>query len=233
MKSEVTIESLKARITELESENRLPWWKRVYADSILEKMTDFMAVKQNDSSKILGERLWKWLDKQSQYFSEKKEKSENLNFEGIWKKESLQDDLERIRLRIENSKVLFPGFESSILEKEIKHISKLLSAEKLSEARTRLFRLREKVVSRIQRSLRAKRRTLQNSPTWESLRKNSIGIYNSRRILQDVFAHVSSSDSLWIEDFLNAYGNLFRLEERFQNADKSKYRSKKSKSKRR
>ncbi|NLO23232.1 MAG: hypothetical protein GX116_02720 [Fibrobacter sp.] len=201
------------RLNRLRKSNRIPHWKLSYADFLLQRMRDFIAIERVSEAKTLKTNLDKWFLKNEDHRSQKKTLlNPKINF---WTESYLEKLIVELKHTLESKKTLIPAPERKVLLSRIEKVEGYLSESKFLQAREELLSLRLSLISRLKRSYRARKFSF-NPAKSEKKQNQNIGLYNTQHTLENTFALIGERDPIWIEDFLEVYHNLFKYVERLK-----------------
>lgn len=226
MKSKV--DSLRQRMLDLRRVSSLPYWRTSYADFLLDRAGEYLAVDREPEALGVLERVDRWLSQQESAVRKKTEAVHALSIVPIriWKNEDLHRDLARVRETLVVKKALIPGTERDALTSRMDRVERHIQSGLPDEARSELNGVRAAVVRRLTRSYRAwSVAKQQTGSSWTPSTRPDLapsGPYNSRRNLEELLSLVGERDPIWVEDFLEVYNDVLQYAERLSDPDKKK-----------
>lgn len=226
------METLRQRMLELRRVSSLPYWRTSYADFLLDRAGEYLAVGREPEAEGVLDRIDHWLFQQESVLRKKHEASHGQvkTHIQLWKSDDLTRETERVRANLAARRALIPNTERDALSSRLDRIERHTTAGHLDEARSELNGVRAAMVRRLTRSYRAWSVAKQQSgpsafpstsgTTWTALAPS--GPYNSRRNLDELLALVGERDPIWVEDFIEVYNDVLQYTERLSDPDKKK-----------
>ena len=213
------IESIRRSIDAIRKSGTLPHWRMVYAEKLLERAGDYVAIDREPEAGMVLDKLSRWISTH-----EPKVKTEAVAETSpmvFWNAEMLMGMVERIRTTLSQKKMLVPSTERDAILRRIDIVAKWIAESKFLEAHDELLALRSALIARLRRSYRARLASSDyRSGSFVQPAGTLVGPYNARHTLEETFQVVGERDPIWVEDFLDIYNDLFRVVERLVPQDK-------------
>ena len=207
------IDSIRRSIDAIRKSGTLPHWRMVYAERLLERAGDYVAIDREPEAGMVLDKLTRWIATH-----EPKVKTEAAVEKApmvFWNAKMLLDMVERIRTTIAQKKMLVPAMEREAILRRVDMVGKWISESKFLEAHDELLSLRSALIARLRRSYRARLASSDyRSGSFVQPAGTLVGPYNARHTLEETFQVVGERDPIWVEDFLDIYNDLFRVVER-------------------
>lgn len=204
-------------LQKIRQEGNLPWWRTSYAECMIQRAEEYIAVGRHDEWVMVLDRLDQWFAMIEKKFQ--RESSFSMRFAAVksiqvWNRDLQEDILHRLERELEDRAPLIPLTERQAIQKQLKEVTILIGKEELDLSHKKLRVIRESWIRRLVRSYRAWKPT--ESTVVRSIPKSlqPAGPYNARRNLEDLVTLVSERDPIWMEDFWELYHELFQYAER-------------------
>ena len=213
------IESIRRSIDSIRKSGTLPHWRMVYAERLLERAGDYVAIDREPEAGMVLDKLSRWVSTHEPKV--KPEATVEKNPMVFWNAKMLSDMVERIRTTLAQKKMLVPSTERDAILRRMDTVCKWIEESKFLEAHDELLSLRSALIARLRRSYRARLASSDyRSGSFVQPAGTLVGPYNARHTLEETFQVVGERDPIWVEDFLDIYNDLFRVVERLVPQDK-------------
>lgn len=213
------LESLRQSVDAIRKTGKLPHWRMVYADNLLNRAGEYIAVDRLPEAGMVAEKLDRWIATHTP-----KVETDNRFAESpllIWNESLLSQISERIKQTLSTKRQLIPATERDATLRRLTQVETWIKAGGFLLAHDELLALRAALISRLRRSYRARIVAKSAYQGNVSIPTGSlVGPYNARHTLEETFHVVGERDPIWIEDFLEIYNDLFRIVERLVPQDK-------------
>lgn len=213
------LESLRQNVDAIRKSGKLPHWRMVYADNLLNRAGEYIAVDRLPEARMVADKIERWIATHTP-----KLESDNRFAETplvIWNESILAKMSERIKATIANKRQLIPATERDAILRRLNLVETWIKAGEFLQAHDELISLRAALIARLRRSYRAR---LVASDLYQGNvvqpSGSLVGPYNARHTLEETFHVVGERDPIWVEDFLEIYNDLFRIVERLVPQDK-------------
>lgn len=213
------LETLRQSVDAIRKSGKLPHWRMVYADNLLNRASDYVAVDRLSEANLVAEKLDRWVATHTP-----KPEAENRFAESplvIWKNSQLMQISDSIKKTLADKRQLIPATERDATLRRLNLVESWINAGECLQAHDELLSLRSALIARLRRSYRARivaSSIYQGNVTAPA--GSLVGLYNARHTLEETFHVVGERDPIWIEDFLEIYNDLFRIVERLVPQDK-------------
>jgi len=213
------LETLRQEIDAIRKTGKLPHWRMVYADNLLNRAGEYVAVDRLPEAGLVADKLDRWI-------STHKPKSETDNRFAespmlIWNESLLANISDRIKQTLLTKRQLIPATERDATLRRLTQVEAWIKTGEFLMAHDELLALRAALISRLRRSYRARIVAKSVYQGNVSIPVGSlVGPYNARHTLEETFHVVGERDPIWVEDFLEIYNDLFRIVERLVPQDK-------------
>ena len=184
------VESIRRSVDAIRKSGTIPHWRMVYADRLLERACDYIAIDREPEAKMMLDKLARWVGAHTPMASGKTYDSRTPMV--FWKPDMLRETVRQIRETLVRRKMLIPPTERASIQRRLDMVEEWIAKGKCRDAHAELIQLRMLV-----------------QPAG-----SLVGPYNSRHTLEEMFQIVGERDPIWIEDFLDVYNDLFRIAER-------------------
>lgn len=213
------IESVRRTIDSIRKSGTLPHWRMVYADTLLERAEDYIAIDRAPEAGMVLDKLARWTET---HMPPEVDDSANDSAPIVfWDAEMLRGIVEQVRSTLAKKKMLVPSTERDAITRRIEVVEKMIEESKLLEAHEELLSLRSALIARLRRSYRARIASSDyRHGSFVQPAGSLVGPYNARHTLEETFQVVGERDPIWVEDFLDVYNDLFRIVERLAPQDK-------------
>jgi hypothetical protein len=212
-----TIRTLRKELEQLRKNSALPYWRFTFAEFLLERAEESIAVGRSPEAQGLCERVRSWIAQSSS--TETPEKSKKLARENEqWNLPWVVDGAARLRTELDRKKRLVPLPEREGFLRGLDTVERLVSEQQTVAARAELRAVRSGLIRRLQRSYRAwaalplvRHSDGSIRPSARTMRAPSlypIGPYNNQYALEEVLDLVGERDPIWVEDFIALYSDL-------------------------
>lgn len=208
------IDSIRMSIDAIRKSGKLPHWRMVYADTLLNRAQDYVAVDRAPEANLVLAKLERWLATHTPKEDvSSRQDSVPMVF---WNGEMLQKIVDQIRKTLVMKGMLVPPTERDAIARRLKVVEQWVEASHYQEAYDELMSLRSALIARLRRSLRARiaATTAYRSGNFSQPAGTLVGLYNAQHTLEETFHIVGERDPIWIEDFLEIYNDLFHIVER-------------------
>ena len=213
------IESVRRTIDSIRKSGSLPHWRMVYADTLLERAADYIAIDRAPEAGMVLDKLTRWTETHMP-----PEASDAANDSApivFWNAEMLGKIVAQVRETLAKKKMLVPSMERDAISRRIDLVEKMIADAKLHEAHEELLSLRSALIARLRRSYRARLASSDyRHGSFVQPAGSLVGPYNARHTLEETFQVVGERDPIWVEDFIDIYNDLFRIVERLVPQDK-------------
>lgn len=214
------LDILRQSIDAIRKTGKLPHWRLVYADNLLNRAGEYLAVDRLPEAGMVADKLDRWISTHMP----KEENSGRFmdNPMVFWNEEILGKISEQIKRTLANKRMLIPNTERDTTLRRLNTVEAWIKAGEFLMAHEELLSLRSALIARLRRSYRA-RQAVVNAYQQGGFTQPAgalVGPYNARHTLEETFHVVGERDPIWIEDFLEIYNDLFRIVERLVPQDK-------------
>ncbi len=189
-------------------------WRRDYLLRLLTMANEYIKCDRQAAAKTLLNQI----EKQLYQAEVKKQSAQHLTqppLPDFWEQSTIYIDAQKFsKSLLERARVMLPENEYQRMHVEF---DSLLQKKDWQSLR----KLREKVISRLQSSLRAKNLRLDFGQHRQQLTKELqvIGHYNDFNNVTQLAALIAENDPLWVEDFFSHYRGLQLLKNAFENQE--------------
>lgn len=214
------INKIQDNVDAIRKSGKFPHWRMAYAEFLLTRAKEYIAVDRLPEANIVVQKLERWLISHSP----KESAVLSMNNKPIvfYNAKYLAQAVERIRKFVASKGLLVPIMERESINRRLKLSEKWIEESKLQEAYLELFSLRNDLIARLRRSYRARQFAMQayRKGDFSQPKGSLIGLYNAQHTLEETFHIVGERDPIWIEDFLDIYNELFRIVEKIAPQEK-------------
>jgi hypothetical protein len=196
----------------------MPHWRMVYADVMLSRAQDYIAIDRTSDAKIVLDKLDRWLE--SHKIRDAKVVENASTSMCFWSKDFLEKTISQIRGTLVGKVMLVPPMERESINRRLKSSEQFIADGKFQEAYEELMALRSSLITRLRRSFRARISAATAYKSGLQPEGTLVGPYNAQHTLEETIHIVGERDPIWIEDFLEIYNELFRVVERLVPQDK-------------
>ena len=214
------IDSIRQDVDSIRKSGKLPHWRMVYADALLARAQDYMAVDRSPEAVRVLDKLDRWVD------SHRPKVADNGRADfapiSIWNAEMLTDVVNRIRRTLSAKGPLIPATERESVNRRLKVVEQWIAEKNFLDAHDELLSLRTALIIRLRRSYRARLAAVMayRSGNYAQPEGTQVGLYNAQHTLEETLHIVGERDPIWIEDFLEIYNELFRIVEKLNPQEK-------------
>lgn len=214
------IDEIRLNVDDIRKSGKLPHWRMVYADTLLNRAQEYVAVDRLPEAELVLEKLGRWV-KTHMPKMEASSQSESLPMM-FWNKDLLMGVVLQIRKTLSVKGMLVPATEREAINRRLKIVEQWVNDSKYMEAHEELLSVRASLIARLRRSLRARiaATTAYQRGSFSQPSASLVGLYNAQHTLEETFHIVGERDPIWIEDFLEIYNDLFRIVDRLVPQDK-------------
>ena len=214
------LETLRQSIDTIRKSAKVPHWRMVYADNLLNRAGEYLAVDRLPEAKRVADKLDRWIATHTPKLTESSRFGEQPII--FWNESILKDIAERIKKTLADKRMLIPNTERETILRRLNVVECWISDGKFLLVHEELLSLRGALIARLRRSMRARVAAASAYKQGNiALPADSlVGPYNARHTLEETFHVVGERDPIWIEDFLEIYNDLFRIVERLVPQDK-------------
>lgn len=214
------IDNIRQNVETIRKSGKLPHWRMVYADSLLNRAQEYIAIDRSPEAELLLGKLDRWVTSHMPRETE----TAHTNYASIsfWNAEFLTNVVNQIRKTLAAKGPLVPSTERESINRRLKIVEQWIAEGKFLDAHDELLALRSALIARLRRSYRARLSavTAYRSGNYSQPEGTLIGLYNAQHTLEETFHIVGERDPIWIEDFLEIYNDLFRIVEKLVPQDK-------------
>lgn len=214
------LETLRQEIDAIRKSGKLPHWRMVYADNLLNRAGEYVAVDRLPEAGMVADKLDRWVTTHKPKVEEICRFAENPMM--FWNDQLLGNISEQIKKTLQNKRMLIPNTEKESTLRRLGVVEGWIKSGKLLAAHDELLSIRSDLIARLRRSYRARLAavTAYQQGGFTQPEGTLVGPYNARHTLEETFHVVGERDPIWIEDFLEIYNDLFRIVERLVPQDK-------------
>ena len=208
------VANLRQRVDAIRKTGKVPHWRMVYAEYLLNRAQEYLAVDREPEAKLVAAKIDRWV---VQHTPKPEERSASeLHPMEFWNKDLLAGISSQIKKTLSAKRLLVPSTERDSILRRLDVVEGWIGEGKFLKAHEELLSLRSTLIARLRRSYRAR---LAAASVYQggslSLPPGAqIGPYNARHTLEETFHIVGERDPIWVEDFLEIYNDLFRIVER-------------------
>ncbi|MGL1901833.1 MAG: hypothetical protein OCC49_06840 [Fibrobacterales bacterium] len=208
------INEWKKRIAQLKSDTVSGTHKYAYADTIIIQAESFLLVGNEPIALRLIERLDTWAERQGKHLKIKEITKDFTPFANTFGPELLEREFKNLKRFFINKQLYIPKPDKESIASELADIQKKLS-EKVppNTIQQDIQTVKKRLFDRLHRSLRAQ---FSASVFMRPFAKidNQVGPYNNANNVSEVCKLISERDAIWIDDLIQLYGSLFKLEDK-------------------
>ena len=214
------IDSIRQSIDGIRKTGKVPHWRMVYADTLLNRALEYVCVDRLPEARLVLDKLDRWISTHTP-----KEDNASANDSQpmvFWNADLLKRVVSDIRRTLAAKGLLVPATEREAINRRLKLVEQWIGESKFLEAHSELLSLRSTLIARLRRSYRARLATssYRRGAGFSQPAGSLVGLYNSQHTLEETFHIVGERDPIWIEDFLEIYNDLFHIVERLVPQDK-------------
>jgi uncharacterized membrane protein YccC len=232
--SKIRIEALRQRVLDLRRVSTLPWWRTSYADFLLERAGEYVAVAREPEAEGVLDRVQRWIEQQEAQLRIHHAATGSASVTHkvrVFGLAQISQKLAELRADLVTRRQLIPGPEREALVTRLDRVERHLQANRLDEAHAELNTVRVAWIRRLTRSYRAWSPVAVPSTGSRVLGSANprlglvpTGPYNNRRNLDELVTLVGERDPIWVEDFVELYNDLMQYMDRLGDTDKKKPR---------
>lgn len=212
------LDTIRQNMDTIRKTGKFPHWRMVYADNLLSRARDYLAIDRTPEAGIVLDKLDRWL---SVHKVRENKASENVAAPMcFWGKDFLEKTIAQIRDTLATKGMLVPPMERESIGRRLKTAEQNVAESRFQEAYDELMALRSSLITRLRRSFRARVSAAQAYRSGTLPEGSLVGPYNAQHTLEETMHIVGERDPIWIEDFLEIYNELFRVVERLVPQDK-------------
>ena len=212
------IDQVRQGLNDLRKSGKLPHWRMVYAENLLSRAQDYVAVERAPEAGMVLSKLDRWL--KVHQVKERRNFDSELTSMCFWSKEILEKTVAQIRQTLAAKGMLVPPMERDSIVRRLKAVEQWMGEGKLQEAHEELLVLRSSLITRLRRSFRARISAFTAYKSGTQPEGSLVGPYNAQHTMEETLHIVGERDPIWIEDFLEIYNELFRVVEKIVPQDK-------------
>lgn len=208
------VDSIKQSIDSIRKSGTLPHWRMVYADALLTRAQEYVAVDRLPEAGHVLDKLDRWVATHTPKVAENS--AAEMAPMVFWSKDLLTKCSEQIKKTLAQKGMLVPPTEKDAILRRLSLVEKWIAGGNLQQAHQELLSLRSALIARLRRSYRARLIAFANYRNGRMTQPEGtlIGLYNARHTLEETFHVVGERDPIWVEDFLDIYNELFRIVDR-------------------
>lgn len=213
------LETLRTSIDAIRKSGKLPHWRMVYAENLLNRAGEYMAVDRLPEAAMVADKLDRWIKTHTPRTDSSDRYAENPMV--FWNADMLSVMSAKLKQTLAEKRLLVPATERESTIRRLTLVEGWVRDGLLLQAHDELLSLRTALIARLRRSLRARLVGTDLYRGTASVPAGSlVGPYNALHTLEETFHVVGERDPIWIEDFLEIYNDLFRVVERLVPQDK-------------
>ncbi len=213
------LDNIRQNIDSIRKSGKIPHWRMVYADSLLNRAGEYLAVDRLPEATKVADKLDRWIKTHSVHLDSQDRFAENPMV--FWNADLLLATSAKLKQTLAEKRLLVPATERESTLRRLNVVEAWIREGLLLQAHEELLSLRSALIARLRRSLRARLVAADLYHGTVALPAGSqVGPYNSLHTLEETFHVVGERDPIWIEDFLEIYNDLFRITERLVPQDK-------------
>ena len=206
------LDTIRQNMDAIRKTGKLPHWRMVYADNLLSRAQDYLAIGRTPEAGIVLDKLDRWL---SVHKVKENKAADNAAVPMcFWGKDFLEKTIAQIRETLATKGMLVPPMERESINRRLKAGTQSLADGKYQEAYEELLALRSSLITRLRRSFRARISAATAYKSGTLPEGSLVGPYNAQHTLEETMHIVGERDPIWIEDFLEIYNELFRVVDR-------------------
>ena len=206
------LDTIRQNMDAIRKTGKLPHWRLVYADNLLSRAQDYLAIGRTPEAGIVLDKLDRWIS--AHKVKENKAADNAAVPMCFWGKDFLEKTIAQIRETLATKGMLVPPMERESINRRLKAGTQSLADGKYQEAYEELLALRSSLITRLRRSFRARISAATAYKSGTLPEGSLVGPYNAQHTLEETMHIVGERDPIWIEDFLEIYNELFRVVER-------------------
>ena len=213
------LDSIRQNIDAIRKSGKLSHWRMVYAENLLNRAGEYVAVDRLPEAGMVADKLERWIKTHTPRVDSAERFSETPMV--FWNADMLMAMSAKLKQTLLDKRQLVPSTERDSTIRRLTLVEGWIREGKLLQAHDELLSLRTALIARLRRSLRARLVATDLYRGTASVPAGSlVGPYNALHTLEETFHVVGERDPIWIEDFLEIYNDLFRVVERLVPQDK-------------
>ncbi len=214
------IDNIRQSVDDIRKSGKLPHWRMVYADSLLTRAQEYVAVDRLPEASRVLDKLDRWLKTHTPAADNSaRDEVQPMVF---WNAKLLTGVVEQLRKTLTAKVMLVPATEREAINRRLKIVEQWIAESRFLDAHDELLAMRSALIARLRRSYRARIAAVSayQHGNYSQPAGTLVGLYNAQHTLEETFHIVGERDPIWIEDFLEIYNDLFRIVERLVPQDK-------------
>lgn len=208
---EELLAGLKQRVDEIRKTGKVPHWRMVYAECLLNRAQEYVAVDREPEAKLVAEKIDRWI---VAHKPPEEKQVVDVHPMVFWNEPMLTKISAQIKKTLSEKRLLVPSTERESILRRLDVVGGWIKDGEFLKAHEELLSLRSSLIARLRRSYRARIAAASVYQRGEMPVGTQIGLYNARHTLEETFHIVGERDPIWVEDFLEIYNDLFRIVER-------------------
>jgi hypothetical protein len=213
------LDTIRQNIDAIRKSGKLSHWRMVYAENLLNRAGEYLAVDRLPEAGRVAEKLERWINSHTPRVDKSERFSENPMV--FWNADMLLAMSAKLKQTLLEKRQLVPSTERDSTIRRLTLVEGWIREGQLLQAHDELLALRTALIARLRRSFRARLVATDLYRGTASVPAGSlVGPYNALHTLEETFHVVGERDPIWIEDFLEIYNDLFRVVERLVPQDK-------------
>ena len=213
------LDTIRQNIDAIRKSGKLSHWRMVYAENLLNRAGEYVAVDRLPEAGRVAEKLERWIKTHAPRVDKAERFSENPMV--FWNADMLMAMSAKLKQTLMEKRQLVPSTERDSTIRRLNLVEGWIREGQLLQAHDELLSLRTALIARLRRSFRARLVATDLYRGTASVPSGSlVGPYNALHTLEETFHVVGERDPIWIEDFLEIYNDLFRVVERLVPQDK-------------
>ena len=213
------LDTIRQNIDAIRKSGKLSHWRMVYAENMLNRAGEYVAVDRLPEAGRVAEKLERWIKTHAPRVDKTERFSENPMV--FWNADMLMAMSAKLKQTLMEKRQLVPSTERDSTIRRLNLVEGWIREGQLLQAHDELLALRTALIARLRRSFRARLVATDLYRGTASVPSGSlVGPYNALHTLEETFHVVGERDPIWIEDFLEIYNDLFRVVERLVPQDK-------------
>ncbi|MBR5411449.1 MAG: hypothetical protein IK114_00170 [Fibrobacter sp.] len=206
------LDSIRQNIDAIRKSGKLSHWRMVYAENLLNRAGEYVAVDRLPEASRVADKLERWIKSHTPRTDKSDRFSENPMV--FWNADLLLSMSAKLKQTLIEKRQLVPATERDSTLRRLTLVEDWIREGKLLQAHDELLALRTALIARLRRSFRAR---LVATDLYRGVVQPAgslVGPYNALHTLEETFHVVGERDPIWVEDFLEIYNDLFRVVER-------------------
>jgi hypothetical protein len=213
------LDTIRQNIDAIRKSGKLSHWRMVYAENLLNRAGEYLAVDRLPEAGRVAEKLERWINSHTPRVDKSERFSENPMV--FWNADMLLAMSAKLKQTLLEKRQLVPSTERDSTIRRLTLVEGWIREGQLLQAHDELLALRTALIARLRRSFRARLVATDLYRGTASVPAGSlVGPYNALHTLEETFHVVGERDPIWVEDFLEIYNDLFRVVERLVPQDK-------------